>query len=367
MVLLTAFLALGVADLGWPSRGIAKLRAMRLRVPTRRWTALGGTVLVAVAAALTLTPELVAAHAEPAVFRPDAAGSPSPGVFLSTGQQADRLRLQSSLHLHFGVVGRSEEISEPFDEAWARQVTKNGARPWIVLQFTNGGVASFWSSLPSIANGTFDAALRNLARQMANFGAPIYLSVLPDADRNWAASSGVANGGVPRDVSRAWNHIQAIFASEGARNVAWAWDPADPAHDQPYAPAPASVGAVVVTLINYPAQVWKDPAQELAEVARRHPGKPLMLDVALDGSPARKAAWLVKLRRDVDASRDILDVSYHQGGPELNPSSPQARLWLVTADEATTSGFASLFATTRKAATARGPVVITPSAAAPKV
>src|SRR5205807_3463570 len=137
------------------------------------------------------------------------------------------------------------------------------------------------------------------------------------ADRNWSLSSGVANGGIPQDIPKAWMHVQSIFRAVGANNVAWVWALADPIHDQVYAPPASTIDAVLQSFINYPGTTWGDPETVLRGVTQRYPGKPLFVEATASGAPAEKAAWLAKLGRAVDSFRQVYAVLYHEGGPDL--------------------------------------------------
>src|SRR5207247_1186389 len=108
-------------------------------------------------------------------------------------------------------------------------------------------------------------------------------------DQDWQPSSAVANGGSPQDAPHAWQHIRAIFRQEGARNVAWIWGPADPAHDEEFAPPRATIDAVLIRLTALPKTTWPNPAATLAAVGRRYPAMPLFVQVSATGPPRRKA------------------------------------------------------------------------------
>ena len=146
---------------------------------------------------------------------------------------------------HAGVV------HDQFDTHWAKQLAAQHARPWITLQFGVFGPNQkppLDANLPAIYNGLHDPDLRRWAEDIRAYGKPVYLTILPHADRNWSLSSGVANGGIPQDVPKAWMHVQSVFRAVGANNVAWVWAPADPLHDQAYAPPASTIDAVLQEL-----------------------------------------------------------------------------------------------------------------------
>jgi len=188
------------------------------------------------------------------------------------------------------------------------------------------------SSLRAVANGVHDRDLQRWARAIREYGQPVYLTVLQHSDRDWSATSGVANGGIPQDVPSAWLHIRSVFRSAGADNVVWLWAPADPANDAGYTPPASAIDGVVVTMLEYPRQRWVDPDAALARVATAHPGKPLYMEVAAAGSPKKKAAWLDSVAAAAEQRSDVAALVYHEGGPAARPTARDLRIWSVASD-----------------------------------
>jgi hypothetical protein len=210
-----------------------------------------------------------------------------------------------------------------------------GARPWITLQFGvfgPGHTPPLDANMPAIINGVDDPAIARWARQLRDFGRPVYLTILQHADRNWSISSAVAHGGIPQDVPKAWRHVQSIFRRVGARNVAWVWAPADPIHDRAYAPPPATVDAVLQSFVNYPGTRWGSPESGLTRLARRYPGKPLFVEASAAGTEAQKARWLTALRRALETSPQLYAFLYHEGGPALHPTPAEDKKWSLASD-----------------------------------
>jgi cellulose synthase/poly-beta-1,6-N-acetylglucosamine synthase-like glycosyltransferase len=243
--------------------------------------------------------------------------------------------LERDLGVRFSIIGRTQDIRDRFDTHWADKLAAQGARPWITLQFGifgPGQRAPLDASLPAIFNGVRDSDIKRWATAIRNFGQPVYLTILPHADKNWSLSSGVARGGIPADVAKAWIHTQSLFRAVGAKNVAWVWAPADPIHDQAFAPPVSTVDAVLQSFINYPRTPWGDPERVLRDVTQRYPGKSLFVEASAAGPPAQKAAWLVSLGRAIDASRQVYALLYHEGGPELTPTPAQVKTWSLASD-----------------------------------
>lgn len=243
--------------------------------------------------------------------------------------------LEKALGDRFSVIGRTQDISDRFDGAWAGKLAAQGTRPWVVLEFGAFGAdhkPPLSADLPAIFNGVDDRDLTRWATEIRDFGKPVYLTVLLHADKNWSVSSGVANGGIPEDVPKAWLHIQSVFRAAGADNVAWVWAPADPAQDQQFAPPASTIDVVLQDFINYTGTRWGDPGQVLRGLARRYPGKPIFVEVSVSGRASAKAAWLAKLGRAVDDSTQVYALLYHEGGPDLKPTPAQAKSWSITSD-----------------------------------
>jgi hypothetical protein len=243
--------------------------------------------------------------------------------------------LEREVGVRFSIIGRTQDIGDNFDRGWADQLASHGARPWITLQFGEfgpGHKAPLDSNLPAIVNGVRDGDLRRWAREIRAFGRPVYLTVFLHADKNWSVSSGVAHGGIPADVAKAWTHVQSVFRGEGADNVAWVWAPADPVNDREFAPPPSTIDAVLQSFINYPGTQWGDPQSVLDGVAARYPDKPLFVEASAAGPAAQKAAWVTRLARAVDGSPDVYAVLYHEGGPNLTASSATTKEWSLASD-----------------------------------
>ena len=327
LAMLGAFLTLALGD------GSAAWRRESDRV--RRWSAevqrrvelrpvIVGPTVAAVAAAAVVLPALHVASAGPTRFDGRAC---APGqVAIGLHAEGRELRPAQSLLKRRDVVGKTVEVAAGFPRAWAERVAQQHALPWVTLDFGLRGRPTLTSSLLSISNGLHDTALERWAGDARAFGHPMLVTVLPAVDKNWAVSSAVANGGIPQDVAPAWSHIRALFSA--ARNVALVWAPADPINDQPYAPPANEIDAVQATWYGYRGARWPDPERTLGQIARRHPGKPIVIDVSAAGPASRKAELLVDTVHA--AARRGAIVTYHEGGPFLR-SAPGRRDWSLTA------------------------------------
>lgn len=248
---------------------------------------------------------------------------------------AEPTRMDNLLCEPFTLIGRTQDISDNFSATWADQLTRQGATPWIVLEFGRfgpDGKPPLEAGLAAIANGVQDTAIQRWADEIRAYRNPVYLTILLHVDRNWSVSSAVANGGIPQDSARAWLHTQAIFHAEGAYNVAWVWAPADPAHDQAYAPPESSINIVLQSFLRYPDTPWPDVSEVLSEEELRHPGKPLFVEVSAVGSPAAKSAWLQSVMTSVVADKQVYALLYHEGSPDLTASASDNQQWSLESD-----------------------------------
>ena len=274
--------------------------------------------------------------ATPFVISREAVGAPYIGVSLPAALVKTRpLALQHDLRTRLSIVGRTQDISDRFDASWANRLAASGARPWITLEFGVFGPGHrrpLDASLPAIINGVHDGDIARWASAIRDFGKPVYLTILRHVDRNWSLSSAVASGGIPEDVRQAWNHVRSIFRTVGARNVVWVWAPADPIHDQRFAPPPSTIDVVLQSFINYPGTRWGDPHLVLQSLTRRYPGKPLFVEASIAGRATAKAAWLASLRQALDSCSQLYAFLYHEGGPDLTPTPAQAKSWSVASD-----------------------------------
>jgi cellulose synthase (UDP-forming) len=280
-----------------------------------------------------------AVAAGPVAFHlaPQRAQAPALGLTLRYESLATTpLLFERQLCLPLAIVGRTQYASEAFDFAWADQLAANGQRPWITLQFGDfgaNGAPPLSASLPAIVNGVQDASITRWAQAMHAYGRPIYLTILLHVDRNWSVSSAVTNGGIPQDVPRAWEHVRALFAAAGDTNVAWVWAPADPAHDEAYAPPESTIDAVLQSMIRYPDTPWPDPAAVVNAEIARHPTKPVLVEVSADGPPAEKAAWLERMVAAVQAEPQVFGLLYHEGSPDVRATPAEDTQWSMESDD----------------------------------
>jgi cellulose synthase (UDP-forming) len=339
IMLLSSFLWLGVRDLRYQEAS-SRYRRASLKIPqvVGRFVAACSVVVLS---GVLLTSALHLIDDKPYATQPvlfAAQHTQVPYLGLSLGHEWLFTRpavLERQLCLPFTIIGRTQDVHDSFDQPWAERLSAQQQRPWITLQFGDfdaNGNPPLDASLLAIANGAQDANIQRWAQDIRTFGQPVYLTVLLHMDRNWSVSSAVANGGIPQDAPRAWEHVRAIFKAARATNVAWIWAPADPTHDQEYAPPETAIDLVLQSMIRYPDTPWPDPNAVLQAIAARHPTKPLIVEVSAVGSPEEKAAWLGRVVAAVKAHPNVYALLYHEGAPDLHATLDADARWSLESD-----------------------------------
>lgn len=350
IVLLGATLWLGIIDLR--VRSGARSRAHPLLIP-RLEDALrrqldagliswrdnpGAATATALAACTVLLSFTGLATPRPEVLAVSRSAGQPPLLGLTLSYQDRQLianSMSQELCLPFAIVGRTQNISDSLDVSWADRLAANGERPWITLQLANfnaDGSVPLDASLPAIKNGIHDPDIQRWAKEIHDYGKPVYLTILLHVDRNWAVTSAVVNGGIPQDVPGAWEHVQSLFKAAGDTNVAWIWAPAEPAQDSPYAPPESTIDAVLQSMIRYPGTTWPDPRTVLNAVSARHPGKPLLIEVSAAGPAQEKAAWLRRVAGVVASDPLVYGLLYHDGSPDLHATPADNVQWSIQSD-----------------------------------
>jgi len=338
IALLTSFLWLGVRDLRYQEASVRQSQAShpvtRRFVPKLSAAMLSGVMAISALQLMSDSPPAV----QPVHFAANYERAQSPYLGLSLRYESLLTRpsvLEKQLCLPFTIIGRTQDIHDSFDFVWAEHLSTHQQRPWITLQFGEfdaNGKPPLDAGLPAIANGAQDANIQRWARDIRSFRQPIYLTILLHVDRNWSVSSAVANGGIPQDAPRAWEHVQSLFKAAGDTNVAWIWAPADPIHDEDYAPPETMIDVVLQSMIRYPDTPWPDPDTVLKALTARHPTKPLFLEVSASGPPDEKAAWLERIVTAVKSYPNVYALLYHEGAPDLHPTLAADEQWSLESD-----------------------------------
>ena len=158
------------------------------------------------------------------------------GVFFPDPQLPDeQLPSVGDLHDFEASIGRQtdvflwyESIGEDFYADAFRPMAQEGRAiqlAWEPHDFSLPANNQPAYRLKNITAGNFDTDIRRWARQLRDFGYPIYFRPMCEMNGDWVTWGGTVNGNVPSDYIPAWRHIHDIFVQEGATNVKWVWAP----------------------------------------------------------------------------------------------------------------------------------------------
>lgn len=158
------------------------------------------------------------------------------GVFFPDPQFPDeQLPSISDLRDFESVIGRQtdvflwyESIGEDFYADNFRPMAQEGRiiqLAWEPHDFSRPATSQPEYRLERITAGDFDNDIRRWARQLRDFGYPVYFRPMCEMNGDWVTWSGIANGNTPDDYIPAWRHVHDIFVQEGATNVKWVWSP----------------------------------------------------------------------------------------------------------------------------------------------
>lgn len=116
------------------------------------------------------------------------------------------------------IIGQYVAWGSSFDTAAARNAWSYGAMDFVVWEPFNLSVAQ-------IAAGASDSYIESFAAAVRALNVPIVLSFGHEFNGNWYPWG--TTGTTPAQFVAAWRHIHDVFATEGATNVIWVWDPND--------------------------------------------------------------------------------------------------------------------------------------------
>lgn len=142
-------------------------------------------------------------------------------------------QVEDSLHAHISIISYYQAWGDGDEHKLNAGLLANIAKggyipmitwePWIVA-FENHRGQMHDSSLSMVANGEFDNYIREWARQAVIFGKPMFLRYAHEFSNPWYAWSS-RYGNDEMLFKEAWKHVHGIFQAEGARNVAFIWNP----------------------------------------------------------------------------------------------------------------------------------------------
>lgn len=249
------------------------------------------------------------------------------GVFFPDPEFPDeQLPGLDDLHDFEAMVGRQmdvflwyESISENFYADAFRPMAQEGRMiqlAWEPHNFAKDPNNQPEYRLKTITAGNHDAQIRRWARELRDFGYPVYFRPMCEMNGDWVAWGGTANGNSPEDYIPAWRHIWNIFQAEGATNVKWVWSPNragsyEDAHDifNKYYPGNAYVDYIGIngynwgTMYDYPwwTSSWmsfEEVFKYSYDVAVANTDKPIVIcetastEIGGNGGNGGKAKWI---------------------------------------------------------------------------
>jgi cellulose synthase/poly-beta-1,6-N-acetylglucosamine synthase-like glycosyltransferase len=367
-VMLVASLAVGIADLGGgegrpfiPShdallrvaaRGANLFRRSRIRRITIAGGSVGAMAVVGLVVGASVFAPTAVAHADSAFPGKGLQW----GVVVPGSQTTDAVADGASP----GIVSRDELVSSDFDGAWANRVAADGGTPWVTLLFGTRAASRAAGPL-AIRNGVFDDRLRAWATEVRAHRGPVLITVLPDVDRNWAASSAVAAGGVPADAAAAWTHIRQVFTAAGATNAEFVWEPDTAGDDAAYAPPADAVDAVAVVDLRTTEDTVPNVGVSLDLAAAAHPGKPLLVVLGADERLPGKGQWIASALEQAASRSAVRAIVYHEATP--TDVGGTAASWSVASDPESLRAFRALLASSTVSGRIRRSRVLTALAA----
>jgi len=153
----------------------------------------------------------------------------------------------NNTHKEFVDLAKKEIAIEMFFTGWpsnkvpdfplskCNEIVSNGSIPHITWMPQVSG-SPF--PLDGIINGSYDSYIRGYAKQVKNFGKPIFIRLGHEFNGDWYTYGGAKNGGGtkngfgdpnkpdgPERFIAAYKRVHDLFKEEGVNNVVWIWCP----------------------------------------------------------------------------------------------------------------------------------------------
>lgn len=222
-------------------------------------------------------------HALPPILT----GHVSVGVAVKDGIVSGVRSFSRTTGAHMALVEIYAPFGAAFPQSEAGKVRGLGSTPLIQWDPNRAPVSQ-------IAAGTYNGYVRHYADAVKAFGSRVVLSFGHEFNGTWNRWG--AGHYSPAQFVAAWHRIHNIFASQGARNVVWSWDPSHTG-DTPDAwwPGPAYVDRIGIDGYLRPGQTFADIfASRLADV-RGFTGKPIYIAETGVAPCAGQASQIISL------------------------------------------------------------------------
>jgi hypothetical protein len=224
-----------------------------------------------------------------------------------------------------GYPGIGDGFFQMFDTFLYERVRQRGSIPMINWTSSSNDAGDTPEQpdyqLIDIINGTYDAYIRQWARDAAAWGKPFFIRFNHEMNGRWYPWAEQVNGNQPGQYVQMWRHVHDLFTAEGASNVTWVWSvnvEYDGSADlATLYPGDDYVDWVALSGYNWGinpikpdrwksfSEVYSETYDRLEQVA---PGKPVMLsEFASTEYGGSKADWLT----------DALSVQLPQNFPRI--------------------------------------------------
>jgi hypothetical protein len=211
--------------------------------------------------------------------------------FTDSGQEAGIVAFEHAIGRKLAISSLYLSWNEPMPVALARWDLRGGRIP--MISWTG-------ESSARLLAGTSDSWVRAQALALKSLPGPVLLRYFPEMNNGYEARL----AGSPAQFVAAWRHLHEIFASAGAANVHWVWNPSGvgfaTGFAQRFYPGDAYVNWIGADGYNWaprlPGVAWRSFSDIFSAFYRwaEHAAKPLLIGEfgAVEGRPDAKAAWL---------------------------------------------------------------------------
>ncbi len=242
-----------------------------------------------------------------------------------------------------------QDWSMPFNANLCDKVVKHGAVPHIVWE------PWLWNDkekikLDNIIAGEWDDHITSWAKDIKNWGKPIFIRWGHEFNIEGYPWGTVNNGRNPKKYIQAYKHVHDIFNSEGATNARWVWCPMreswpqDKWNDMNLAyPGDDYVDWIGIDGYNWgtsqPWSSWQSFKELFRNVARdlwrKHPTKPIMIaEFASASVGGDKAKWISEITDELKKMPYIKVINWFDEKKEAD--------WRIDSDKKSLASFGKI-------------------------
>ncbi|MCW2524345.1 MAG: glycoside hydrolase, family 26 [Frankiales bacterium] len=192
-------------------------------------------------------------------------------------------------------------------------------------------------SLASIIDGSHDAALTTLARQLGALHRTVYLRFAHEMNGSWYPWAAAVNGNSPAEYQQAWRHVHDLLAPIAGDLVKWVWSPNIVSGVGPGAPSLASlypgdayVDYLGLTGYSHGASVVDTYCPTLSALTGLSDKPVVLSEIGSDGS--NKVSWLRDLGGFIKANSEITGFVYFNTSPQTTGATGNYRIDQQSAD-----------------------------------